>query len=98
MVQWLRGRYEGDSGMSYIVPGDRPKTCGECSFSSYEPKYKSLRCMLDDNRLYVERDTRYAYCKLIDIDKGALFNKENAKQYLGANMQSGCQTVREVTE
>ena len=84
--------------MSYIVPRDRPKICDECPFSAHSMAHSGLMCTLEENIVIVDRNERYAFCKLIDIDKGALFNKENAKQYLGANMPTGCQTVREVTE
>ena len=84
--------------MSYIVPRERPKTCDECSFSAYSPQYNSLRCMLSENILLVKRDARYAFCPLIDIENGPLFDKERARKYLGTNLPANSPVIREATE
>ena len=83
--------------MSYIVPRDIPKTCDECPFSAYSAKHSSLMCTLDDNCLCVERDKRYAFCRLVEVTR-SLFSKENARQYLRTNLPTDGPTVREVTE
>lgn len=83
--------------MSYIVPKHIPKTCDECPFSAYSPKRNSLVCTLDDNCVCVERDERYAFCRLVEVSK-TLFSKENARQYLRTNLPTDGPTVREVTE
>ena len=87
----------GGGNMSYIVPRDIPKTCDECYFSAYSAGHNSLICMLDENILCVERDERYAFCKLIEVD-GSLFNSENVRQYLGSSLPTNVEVVREVTE
>ena len=83
--------------MSYIVPKDIPRTCDECYFSAYSAGHNSLICMLDENILCVERDERYAFCKLIDTD-GTLFRRENAMEYLKDNPSKDGRVDREVTE
>lgn len=83
--------------MSYIVPRDIPKMCGECHFSSHSETYDSLMCTLDENNLCVERDQRYAFCKLVEV-KGTLFNAANARRYLGSSLLTSGEEEREVTE
>lgn len=83
--------------MSYIVPRDIPKTCGECFFSSYSVEHNGLLCGLDENILCVKRDEKYAFCKLIDAD-GTLFSVANVRIYLGSSLPTNGETVREVTE
>lgn len=83
--------------MSYIVPRDIPKTCGECPFSHYSETYNSLMCALEVINLCVEREERYAFCKLVEA-KGTLFNAENAKRYLGQSSPTSSETAKEVTE
>ena len=74
--------------MSYIVPRDIPKTCDECPFAAYSPTRNSLICTLDDNCLCVERDTRYAFCRLIEV-KQSLFSADNARKFLKENPPKG---------
>lgn len=84
--------------MSYIVPRDRPKICDECPFSAYSMTHSGLMCTLEKNIVIVDRNERYAFCQLIDIDNGALFSKENAKRYLRIDLPTDGPAVREVTE
>lgn len=84
--------------MSYIVPRDRPQICDECPFSAYSMTHSGPMCMLEENIVIVDRYERYAFCQLIDIDNGALFDKERARRYLRTDLSTDGPAVREVTE
>ena len=74
-----------------------PRTCGECDLSTYSETEKSLVCTLDVNELYVDNDSRYAFCPMLNKPE-PLFNKERARRYLGNGLPINVPTVREVTE
>lgn len=84
--------------MSYIVPRDRPQICVECPFSAYSIAHNGLMCTLEENIVIVDSNERYAFCQLIDIDNGALFDKERARRYLRIDLPPAGPAVREVTE
>lgn len=74
-----------------------PRTCGECDSSTYSETEKSLVCTLNVNRLYVDNDSRYAFCPLLNKPE-PLFSTKRARQYLGPELPTNVPTVREVTE
>ena len=84
--------------MSYIVPRDRPQICDECPFSAYSMAHSGLMCTLEENTVIVNRYERYAFCPLIDIGNGALFDKARVRKYLGDNLPTDSPMIREVTE
>ena len=88
--------------MSYIVPKDIPKTCGECDFARESTKYDDkVICTLSRSAgiTYMVSHQKYAFCPLREVKElQTLFHRENVKKYLQENPPKYVAAEREVTE